>query len=225
MLQLKVCITALLLFATIASVTAQDTAKQQLKHQLGINTTAFVKEFLSFNTITTVADNPYLITYKYMMGGNTALRAGLGLRILSQKQSSTTTLNVPDSSLINYYLRIGYEKQFTLAKRWIGYAGCDIRWEHEKSVSKTTVVPSPTNQVSTITTKNLALGAGPVLGVEFIMTRRLSLSAEGALLYFYNEDKMTVEDSRYPSLTTSDFSARNNVAFSFPTTIYFIIKI
>lgn len=225
MLQIRGCITLLLVFAAIVSVTAQDTAKQQLKHQIGINSTAFVKEFLSFNTITNVADNPFLLTYKYMMGGNNVLRAGLGIKFLSQKQSSTTSANLPDSSLLNYYLRIGYERQFTLAKRLIGYAGGDIRWQYEKSTSKTTVTPVPPNQISTITTKNIAVGGGPVLGIEFIMTRRLSLSAEGALFYFYNEKKTTAEDSRYPSLTTSDFTAKNDVAFSFPTTVYFIIKI
>jgi hypothetical protein len=225
MLQHKGAITVLLIFAAIAGATAQDTAKQQLKHQLGINATIFVKEFLSFNSISDVADNPYLLTYKYMMGNTSALRAGAGIRLLSQKQSSSALTNVPDSTLLNYYLRVGYEKQFTLTKHWIGYIGGDIRWEYEKTVSKTTVASIPPNQVSTVTTKNTALGAGPVVGIEFLINRRLSLSAGGALLYFYKEKRQTAEDSRYPSLTTNDYTATNNTAIILPTTIYFIIKI
>lgn len=225
MLQTKVLFTVLLFFAVVASAWGQDSTLHQPKHQLGINATVFVKEFLSFNTIMAPADNPYLLTYKYMLGNNNALRAGLGFRLLSLKQSSSTLSNVPDSNLQNYYLRIGYEKQFKLAKRFIGYAGGDIRWQYEKAVSKTTVTPVPPNQVSTITNKNIAIGCGGVFGVEFVINRRMSLSAEGALLYFYTETHEIAEDSRYPTITTTNFKAKNQASFSFPTTIYFIIKI
>lgn len=225
MLQTKVLFTVLLFFAVVASAWGQDSTLHQPKHQLGINATVFVKEFLSFNTITAPADNPYLLTYKYMLGNNNALRAGLGFRLLSLKQSSSTLSNVPDSNLQNYYLRIGYEKQFKLAKRFIGYAGGDIRWHYEKAVSKTTVASVPPNQLSTVTTKNLAVGGGPVLGIEFMLSRRLSLSAEGAFLYFYSEEHKIAEDSRFPSLSTTFFEAKNQTLLSFPTTLYFIIKL
>lgn len=222
---LQVLATVFIIFTAIAAVNAQDTTKQQLRHQIGINTTLFVKEFLSFNNTVFAADNPYLLTYKYVLGGKGALRTGIGIHLNSQKQSSSSVINVPDSTQLNYYLRAGYEKQFTLAKRWIGYIGGDIRWEYEKTVSKTTVTPTPPNQLSTVTSKNTALGAGPVLGIEFVINRRMSLSAEGALLYFYRESHETAEDSRFPSLTTTDYSATNTTALILPTTIYFIIKI
>jgi hypothetical protein len=196
------------------------------KHQIGINTTLFVKQFLSFSDNNILFDNPYLFTYKHIGERGTGLRAGVGFSFLGSKNTTNGNVDLtPDSTDSRLYFRIGYEKQFVLSKHWITYGGIDARYHSEKTKVVSTISTFPQNQVSTIENKNLNIGLGPVLGIEFRINKRMSLNAEATAMYFYNEKRKMIKDSKFPSLDSDSYTSRSLVAVSVPTTIFFIVKL
>jgi hypothetical protein len=227
-LMLKRVLIIILVTASTQCALGQTDIKElnPYKHQIGINTTLFIKQFLSFSDNNIMADNPYLFTYKYIGNKGTGLRTGLGFSFVGNKNSSNGNVGlVPDSTDSRFYFRVGYEKQFVLSKHWIAYGGIDVRYQTEKTKVVTTVSTFPQNQVSTISNKNLNIGLGPVLGFEFIINKRMSLNAEATVIYFYNEQRKKIEDSRFPALNSDSYTSRSLASISVPTTLFFIVKL
>ncbi len=210
-----------LIFA--GQIAAQDddyTKTSQLKHEIGINATAFVKQILSFGDTATASNNsPYLITYKMITNSSIALRFGFGGRYNRQKESFE---GFEDSAVLTnsaFDVRIGAEWQKSIAKRWKTSIGLDFI---TNSILEKRVIDTGFDVV-TFEEKSFSLGGGPVLGIYFNINDKISLYTEGAAYFTSGESASTQDFKNFPefnleedNITETDFS------LYIPTTLYFI---
>ncbi len=145
--------------------------KKIYHHEFGLNATLLFNQFTSF-------DNPsagiYLINYKYIKNRN-AFRFG----------SNIVDLNVlnPDPLLafptrlngFNTNNRIGYQRIVPIYNKWQIFVGGDVL----VSYSKFDLDASLLNTYS--------LGAGPVLGIQLMINKRISLFTESNFYLTYRK--------------------------------------
>jgi len=168
---------SVLFICSIAVFSQEKTTPSVYNHQVGINATAFIKQFLTFNNNITVTNSPYLLTYKHITEGG-GLRTGLGLSysdIIESPASGGVRRAKTNAASIDF--RLGFEAQKQLNKRWLFYYGLDALYSYRLlRVQSSVLTPSPFQPNSEIITdrETFGFGAGPVLGVEFkISIKRL----------------------------------------------------
>jgi len=243
-----------LLFIVPKFLIAQDSTvvespKPEVRHEFGINCTMLLKQVfnLSNNTFTML---PYDVTYKRIVR-NSALRFGLGATIDYSKTSTKTTNSGssgfpgPDESAPIYhhaydiFFRAGWEKRFPIEKRFLAYAGFDLAGHYGASSSQTATVFNnlPTSysyQRSTASSYAIDIGGGPVAGIQFAITNRLSVFTEIPLYVFYSIDQDKTTDysnflqfnSSFVSQTSTSTDNLSGLKFSItlPVTLYLAVK-
>jgi len=214
----------LFLFTTVISFSlfAQSDKEKYSGHEIGINATAFVKEFLSLNA-SDVDEGPYMITYKKFKNGR-ALRLGLGGQFsqINEDIDGGGNLTTKDNRAS---LRIGYEWNQAISKRWSFYYGADVITDFTQSTSQTTSF-LPTGQIESVILEkqSLTTGGGPILGIQFFITDKISLMTEGSLYYnyTYNTDKQTFDVET--QFNKSEDSSSSLFEFGLPTALFFVIR-
>jgi hypothetical protein len=113
------------------------------------------------NALTFIKRNTqsYLLNYRYHLNEKTALRAGLNLDISNGESEGT----YPD-------IRVGVQKN-KRSKSWVLYYGADLSYSYFKS----NAVPNTTSR----------WGLSPLLGVQYFLNQRISLSTEASLNYYH----------------------------------------
>ena len=253
-----------LIFASLlilsASTFAQDTLKTessrkcQFNHEIGINATLLLKQVfnLSNNTFPTL---PYDITYKLISNNNKwAIRAGVGVSLNNSTVSSTTTtasLNQPPSgpdqavptetNSTNLFYRVGWERRFINYGKILPYAGFDIAGQFGTSKSQSSNVSDnlPFNYSYTKTsdkTVNNTIGGGPVAGIQFFITKKISLFTEIPIYFFYTQQKEStnsfqnqLDNNNSGTYTTSENdqtikTTSTKLSVNLPVTLYLAIK-
>jgi len=214
---------SLLLFIAIifaSSIYAQD--EKPKNNELGINATSFIKEFFSLNSAD-VDEGPYMITYKKHKGNN-AFRLGLGGQFsqLNEDIDGGGKLTTKDNFVA---LRVGYEWTKSVAKRWNIYYGLDVITDFSQSASQTTSFLSQGQIEDTeLKTQSISFGGGPVLGIQFFISKNISLVTEGSLYYKYtsvNEKQIFQIQSQF---NKDDKSSNQNFDFGLPTALFFVIR-
>jgi hypothetical protein len=196
-------------------VFSQDSTSRKKKHEIGMNTTLLIKQVLGLNS-TNIPFSPYLLTYRYAINSNTNFRAGAGL-IVQKTASTENDINKRYSKSYAMDYRIGIEKQNRLTERWKAYYGIDLIYTYSEILSETSF-GSFNNQVK-------GYGAGPVVGIQFYLNKRMSLFAE-ASLYYSNVDERTKNTSTSPFGQNS--TSHSNILrgeFKLPTTLYLAFKL
>lgn len=194
------------------SLVAQDTPDaKNFKHEIGINATQLIKQLISFSN-SNPPTLPYTLTYKYI-SGKKAFRFGIGASIARDKGESKP-LNTPNQfygPVPTYFnetiadIRIGYEIQIPIEKRFVGYFGFDIitALDREKSFSVTVNDNLPSfysyNQ-TTVNNSTFGIGGGPVAGFQFMINKRISVFTESPLYFTFSKGNLKTE-----STTDSDF--------------------
>jgi hypothetical protein len=185
------------------------------RHELGVNTTLLIKQVLSFNS-NNIPFSPYFVTYKYLFKNNINLRAGAGVMV--QKTSTTENdINKRYSKSYNMDYRLGIEKQNMLSERWKAYYGLDIIYTYNEIFAE--------SEFATFSNQVKGFGAGPVVGIQFYMTKRLSLFAESTL-YYSNLNDRTSNTSTNPFGQNS--TSHSNILkgeIKLPTTLYLAFKL
>lgn len=224
--KVRCIVTSMFIFVCTQNYAQTTDSLARYPHFIGVNTTIFVKNFLSISSSSVVFNDPYVLVYKYVGKRGGALRTGVGFNFINTVNSSNGNIGLtPDSSVYGLYFRMGYEKQLPLAKTFNIYFGADGRYEQKRTRIETQVVSTPAGQVSSKTTSSGRWGMGLVAGVEYKLHKRISLMAEASTIMYYEEIHKRIEDNRFPSLNSNEFTAQQFLEFSFPTSIYFIIKL
>ena len=159
------------------------------KNELGIDVTWFIKNLVNFGG-TTGYSNDYLVSYKRLLKKNHALRFGIGGRIWNRNETMDQT-NMQDQTKITSYrfkVRLGYEFRNPFGKRWLFYYGGDLLTGYY-FMQQNTVHTSTSVYKSEVKSKTFTWGIGPVIGFEFALNSRLSLSTEGSLYFMYSHSK------------------------------------
>jgi hypothetical protein len=201
-----------------ASLIAQDTPEaSNFKHEIGINATQLIKQVVGLSN-TTPATLPYTLTYKYI-SGKKAFRFGIGASVARDKGESQP-LNTPYQfyrPVPTYFnqtfadIRIGYEIQIPVEKRFVCYFGFDLVTafdrENSFSVNVNDNLPSfYSYNRTTVDNSMFRIGGGPVAGFQFFISKRISLFTETPLYFTWSKGNLKTE-----SITDSDFGQGQSI--------------
>jgi hypothetical protein len=132
-------------------------------YEFGMNMTGLVNQLIPFKQLTNKT-GPYSATFKRVNGRN-AFRMGIGMHIITE-----SNFGGRNNDITNFNLRIGFERQHLVNKRFTFYQTFDFM-----------VVGgdfnSPINDFSD--SDNAGVGIGLGLGVEYYIFDNFSLSTEG----------------------------------------------
>jgi hypothetical protein len=172
------------LFSTFTVFSQVDSSKKQHRHELGVDITGLLNQFLNFSPYGYGSRNApnYLFSYRYYFKKSN-IRFGIG-----GKYSKIPNILDFDGNHFVYYntqsnfsVRIGYEFVNQLSKRWQMFYGFDFR----PGISKFDYL-TPSNQGYFDMYKEDAItyGFAPLMGFRFTLNDRISLITEASFTYF-----------------------------------------
>lgn len=174
----------------------------EFRNEIGFDITGFVKQFV-INPENYYPDDPnYIIRYRrsYSKGN---LRIALGGHVSSytdEEEFYDITLN-GHSSNINF--KIGWEYRELLGKNWEISYGIDIGPSH--SVSKNDYINGGGYGSYLTTRTNSSIGGvlAPVFGIRYYINKRIVLSTEAALNFYWRKNTEKYEHSELPESSAS----------------------
>jgi hypothetical protein len=239
---------------------SQDTTKAtpskdcKFNHEIGGNMTLFLKQVFNLSN-TTLTVLPYDITYKLIRKNDKwAGRAGFGITMNNSSINTTQTTTSQNQSTItgpdpvipttnnsmNLFYRIGWECRHSFGTRIIASAGLDLAGQYGSSHSQNTEIDNnlpnsydylrTTDDIST-----LAYGGGPVAGLQFMLTKNLSIFTEMPLYFMHTSQKEVVDsyENSLQNFSTTYISEDNKqtqtiksskLSVTLPVTLYVALK-
>lgn len=167
------------------STETTDQGKGQI--MLGMNATSFVKNFLSFNEVSTTGSSPFQFTFRYITPSNFAFRAGLGVAAVNSEDKGDD--DVTKNSISTFDISLGFEKRSMVAKRWTVFGGVDLLATSDMSTSENTSGDFKFKS----TNRSSGGGVAPLFGIQFNINDRISLSTETQIRIVYTTGKQTTE--------------------------------
>ncbi len=216
----KTILTLVLIALTTFSfgqLTTPLTTKKEFKNVIGIDATGLLLQFFNLNT-NSYFYYPYMISYKRIFKSN-AFRFDVGGNFFNN--SETTNDTIGDNRVRNdYNIGIGFEHYSYLSKKWNLFFGADVVLNYTYNDYKY-------NYTSTLssrqTTKSFGYGVSPLLGLQFKINSRFSVSTETS----YDIIFTSATDSRTQTPTSIyDENSKSDglqTQFHAPTTINFRI--
>ena len=194
------------------------------RYEVGVNGSAFFKQFLNFNGRTTVdssniTETPYYLTAK-MRFKRGYWRLGLGAALNAKSESSGKLSDTKTTRNGDYQLRLGYEWQRAIGTKWTFYYGIDLLGRYKDKA----LVADSGFDVVTLSETTWGTGAAPMAGIRYQIWRNIALSTETAVRYRYSAFQ---EKSAFS--TNPDFNevgkklSTHEIDFLPPTSIYITI--
>ena len=173
---MKYIICVIVLLFPAVTVWSQEGEKKEKKvhHEIGLNASYFVKQFVDLGD-NDLSISPYLLTYR-MYFGTWALRFGIGA---TYNKNNTERTRFTDKEAFENYsidMRIGMEKRLDFSTRWKGFIGIDGIGFGNKDRQEL----DSGFDIVTVSETESGWGIGPVLGVQFFINEKLSLSTEAS---------------------------------------------
>lgn len=208
--------TLLILLFLPVGIFAQEAAPSERTFILGLNATDFVKSFLSFNETQPFGTNPYDFTMRRVNANNVASRIGVGVRFSMANQEDDQDDDEFKFTSYGINLGIGQEKRIPLSKRWLFYVGGDLVLRYSNAVNESIFEDgSQTN-----TENEMGFGLAPVVGIQFNLSERVSLSTEGFFECLFAQEV----DKSEGTGSASDFNSEVKTTFisAFPVLPQFL---
>lgn len=207
------------------------TVKQDFTHELSLNATFFIKQFINFSGNNNIAISPYALSYKLINAKNNAMRFSIGMDYRSTVDPIEDTPDKVSSTSVNLDYRIGFEHRFDLGKKWMAFVGADITNSLSKNKTTTTstiINPSPPfNEIEAKILRNdqtVGIGMGPVVGIQINFTPRISLFTESSFLFTQNISKSEVRSTPAFVPESKDKFSSSSMQFILPTSLFFGFK-
>ena len=166
-------------------ITKPDSTKKEFKNIIELDVTELLHQFLYTGTgASYYYGTPYMISYKRILKNNNAIRFGVSGSVYNQNSTKSDTLK--DSSKRNTFnVGLGIEHYCYLTKRWNFFFGIDL-------IANYTNNDLVQGISSTITYHNIqtiyGYGASPLLGIQFKINSRMSISTEMRYDIVYNQE-------------------------------------
>lgn len=214
---------ALIVLSTAAHAQKTDTTTLIFKNELGVEATYFFKQFLNWGNDQLggyyYALPRYAITYKRQLG-SWRLRAGIGGDLSAQTDTggpnSTTDFDSRSWSLDG---RVGIEKAVRAGRKWVVYYGADLAAGHSFSER---IQLNPANQSWDQQTEINRYSGGPVLGIQFQLTRHLSLATEASVFLLWERTDRRSWDPEVPGDDEQSYSENGDILLGLPSTVYLV---
>lgn len=190
----------LIIFACVSAFSQTESDSQwthDRHHEIGLDVTAFIKQFTTFNGSGFILDPVYQFTYRYKTKFGNA-RFGIGG---AYQESEYQDLWISDSTIRTRMenmvsARIGWEFKTEISRRWQAFYGIDFRpnfyYNRNDSYNYDFEYIIGREEKTTI------MGVAPLLGFRFRLTERLSLTTEASFaLNFQNSAERIYYMPRY----------------------------
>lgn len=185
--------------------------------ELGVNISAAVKTFVQ-NRTDSLNFDPYSINFKAVGSGGLGLRLGAGYTFRGVKD--VTLIQARATSLQRLDLRAGVEKQVKIDDRWKMYCGIDFLYGKETGSDEF----SEGGNIYGVEFDENKIGAGPIFGIQYRLTKRVSFQTEAALYAVNIRSKKTYVNSANPGLKDSETYDSWNFPPGIPRSIAVIIR-
>jgi opacity protein-like surface antigen len=195
------------------------------RYEIGVNGTAFFNQFINLNLSGKTDSNaispetPYYLTAKFRVKKG-AIRVGLGAALTIEKNSNGKTADSKTLTNNDYQLRLGYEKQKNVGKRFDLYYGIDLL----AGINDRIISSNSGFDFVTLTDRTWTYGAAPVAGLRFRIMGNISLSTETAIRYRYSTFSESADFSKNTDFkeTGREFKG-HKIDFIAPKVIYVTI--
>ncbi len=200
--------------------TTQDTSKKEFKNVIGIDATNFVSRFFNFSSTPSYFNSPYVISYRRIFKSN-ALRVGIGGNFQNNEGTRNDTLH-PSTKRISLNLGVGFEHYCYLSKRWNFFAGAEAFTGYSYYDG---IYPYSSISYREQSNTSYSFGVSPLIGVQFKINSRLSISTETSYNIAYVIDESF--DIQPPTTMYDIHSKSSGIETSFypPTAITFRIQL
>ena len=211
---------ALCLVGHLVSAQTTTEAERVVKNEVGVNSTAFFRQFLNIANTQNLFENPFLVTYKHHFKAF-ILRGGVGFRINTTSESNPKFSDTKMTANNDVSCRIGYEKQFTVYKKLRGYWGADLVGAYFVNNLR---IDSGFDIVTT-SDNTWSAGAGGVLGIEYEWGKRFALGTETTYYYRYEVQQQKARFSNNPEFNNSGRKlVGQKTQFLPPLSIFAVLK-
>ena len=203
---------------SISQVKEDSTVATKHKFELALNITSTLSNFLGNSNNNSLLSDPYILGLKYEIAKSHYLRSGFNIKSRKVSESFGERIVLEN----DYRMRIGWEKRFKMAKRFVVYAGLDLVGGYNYSDVKTS--GGSFGFASQIITRQTSYGGGPLLGLMFQLNKRVSLSTEASL--YYNQLKTyRLLNLGFPNPTAVESTVNGYILLPMiPSSLYIVIN-
>lgn len=209
-------------FALLATV-GTFTLNAQIQHQIGVNASGFVKQFITPNNAANNNANPYLVTYR-MYTPKINYRAGVGgtYSFLNEDNGAAQFLQNTDQQ--SYNMRVGVDFIKPIAKRWFFYYGIDLTtFRSSTKIETTPKNPGPFVSKSIVTRTAKSSGASGCFTFEYRLNDKITMFTEANLNFTRSRSLEKVENPDFPNSSSESKTRAGNFNFTSPLSIFFSI--
>lgn len=172
----------LLVFLLCYQIQAQSSLGTDItyKNELGLEALFIPSLFMSASG-ESFSTSPYGICYKRVIGEN-AIRMGIGGVLKSTESGNSVLQNVLNrQEAYNLDIRLGFEHRKIISPRILVYGGMDVIGGVSNAQNSSS---NPDGSFASKSEQEVSyLGGGPIVGLQFKMTKRLFISTEGSMYY------------------------------------------
>jgi hypothetical protein len=183
-----IIVIAIISCSVFGQITKPDTTKKEFKNSIEVDITSLLHQFFYSGQGFYGSSPYYIISYKRFFKSN-ALRFGVGGDISDDNSTKNDTID-SKYSRYSFNVGLGIEHYFYLSKRWNFFFGIDATASYLENVH---VQGNSTTSSYKSNDFQYGFGVSPLIGIQFNINRRLSLSTETSynISYTYGIDKRT----------------------------------
>lgn len=197
-LSILICLIFLSVMVWGQSNEDEKSSKTTFQYQIGTDLSPLYRNLFKPNlSLNSFFDAPYIFIFKSIKN-NRAFRFGIGTDIKKDISDENSEEEILQSS---FRMRMGFEKQRLVAKRWQINSGIDLKFSASKF--------DETNN-NNFNNSSKSFGVSPLLGVQFQLTPNLFLQTEASFNLFYQISSFEsnfdiIFPGPFPGISSQDF--------------------
>lgn len=187
----------------------------------GIQANPLLQQFISFNSNSSINNNPYLFTYS-INNGRRGTGFALGTGILVNQSSTNDGVASITVQNVNVSIRIGIDKKYFQRYKFIPFWGIEMGMGGLNNKSVSTLNQSFNNTSTTIETTKYFFGPSFRGGLNYAITRHILVGTE----FFFNAQVAWTNTTTNSSgfRTASESFAPFNIGFQAPTALFLMFR-